>query len=84
MHISVSGVQGLGEINMHSISLFISESGARIRKRKGAQVSIPRAYVVWRAGSTQIGSRNVGIGFLESIPGLIYVYKFGSDFERDS
>jgi hypothetical protein len=54
MHISVSGAHGLGEIrlNMHSISLFISESRARIRKRKGAQESIPPAYLAWRAGTT--------------------------------
>jgi hypothetical protein len=37
---------------MHSISLFISESRGRIRKRKGAQESIPRAYVACWAGST--------------------------------
>ncbi len=54
MHISVSGAHGLGEIiAQHALNIVVhSGSGARIRKRKGAQESIPPAYVAWRAGTT--------------------------------
>jgi hypothetical protein len=53
MHISVSGAHGLGEIiaQQHALNVH-SEYRARIFKRKGAQESIPPAYVAWRAGTT--------------------------------